>query len=67
MRPSIMAIFFTALFASAALALMKLAGVIDWCWLAVSAPLLVFYVLFGAAMYGFSCQHDKSKSRNRKR
>ena len=67
MHPSIMAIFFMTLFASATLALLKLAGFIDWCWLAVAAPLMGFYVLFGVAMYCFSRPHDTTKGQDRKR
>ena len=67
MRPPIMTVFFMVFFASATLALLKLAGIIDWCWLVVAAPLLSFYVLFGVAMYCFSRPHNTSKSRNRKR
>ena len=67
MRISTMAVFFIAFFASAIFALLKLAGVINWSWLAVSAPLLGFYVLFGVAIYGFSHWYGTSKNRNRKR
>lgn len=67
MRPPIMTVFFMVFFASATLALLKLAGIINWCWLAVAAPLLSFYVLFGVAMYCFSRRHNVPKDRDRKR
>ena len=67
MHKSIMAIFFVAFSASAILALLKLAGILDWCWLAVSAPLLGFYILTSAVMYFSVFPHDDSKRRSRKR
>ena len=50
MSITILAIFFICLIISSVLALLKLTGLITWGWLAITAPLWGFYVLFGVML-----------------
>ena len=49
----ILAIFCVVFVVVAVLAVLKLAGILHWSWLAVGSPLIGFYVLFCAAMSCF--------------